>query len=531
MQVNRDIVDALNDDIVGGILLDVPLTKRGASSYVGICPFHAERSPSFHVHSKKNIFKCFGCGESGDLIAFKQKFHKLSFTESIDMLASEKGMKISHKDVIEIPDGEAECYVINDRLQSEYLSHRRTEYLTSRGLSEQTISFFGIGYSNGVTTTEDMAKSGMLSEKGNELMRNRITFPIKNKYGRVIAFGGRTLDERWKEKKIPKYLNTGASLVYDKSRTLFNLWNAEQHIKDKKVCIVVEGYMDVVGLWDKGIYNVVGVCGTSFTELQCKEISRMASSIIFAYDNDEAGRKALNRSIGICLRIGVEPSYVLLKADPDEVVMKIGKDGFEFILSNAKNYIEEFISTYEGCTNTRQTELIAVIKSNLQHCVNPIFKIGTIRRICERLGLPTSVIDESMGRFMFHTSITIIEIDFEDKFLKLLNSYSDKYVNDTNVVNIMAGQMNNLDCFSSNFNTIIASICAGDMSGLELYEKEKNSDMEAEECLSHMIQVYEKQVVKCMIKQNRNNISNAKSDEELEVYLKAEDKLKSIIKE
>ncbi len=336
-------------NIVDVISSVVPL-KRAGTNYKGICPFHNEKTPSFIVSEQKQIFTCFGCGATGDVIEFTKRYHNISFQEAVEKLAQQYGIEITNLYDQKGPDKEP-FYAIN-KLAAKYFfdaikkpNNDGFKYMTRRKFTPETITKFGIGWAdsdwqslydylkkNGVTDEQMLEISlASKSDKGKvyDKFRNRVIFPIINTRGKVIGFGGRIVGEG-----DPKYLNSTESLVFQKKYNLFGLNLSRQEIQQEGYAIVVEGYMDVAALYQEGIKNVVASCGTALTEQQAKLLKRYTDKVILCYDADAAGVSAALRGIDILRDAGLEVRVLHVDdgKDPDEFVKKHGPDAFRKLI-------------------------------------------------------------------------------------------------------------------------------------------------------------------------------------------------------
>jgi DNA primase len=351
-------------DIVELIERRVPL-KRAGSEFQACCPFHDEKTPSFTVSPKKQFYHCFGCGAHGSVIGFLMQYEGLEFRDAVEELARASGLEVpSSGRQQQRPD--IGLYDILQDCSKFYVEELRkhpeaVEYLKGRGLSGEICRDFDIGYapagwheliSRLGTDSKKMdllKKAGMLSE-GNrgqyDKFRNRIMFPIHDRRGRVIAFGGRDLSDAG-----PKYLNSPETTLYHKSRELYGLYLARQRSNRLDHIIVVEGYMDVVALAQFGFKNVVATSGTATTDLQVELLFRAADTIVFCFDGDEAGRKAAWRALEATLpklREGLQAKFLFLPdgEDPDSMVRKHGQSVFAQQIETASTLSEFFFDHF-----------------------------------------------------------------------------------------------------------------------------------------------------------------------------------------
>lgn len=403
-------------EIIGEV---VELRRRGIN-YIGLCPFHQEKTPSFTVSPEKSIYKCFGCGKAGNALTFMMDYYGYSFQESLKILASKAGVrfedykskksdgKISKRDVIlEILEKANEYY---HKLLRATSGKSVLAYFHNRGFNDETINEFSLGYS--LDSWDDIlkqlnklgyedsivAESGLLvknEENGTyyDRFRGRAMFPVQDKFGKVVGFGARILTET---KSQPKYINTPQTLVYDKSKTLYGLFQAKNEIRAKKFAIMVEGYADVISLHQAGFKNAISSSGTSLTTEQLAILKSYCKKIYFVYDADEAGIKATERGLELAIKQGFEIFIVMLPKgeDPDSLIKKHGKTLFSKYLEEATNFIDFIIEMKKKQTNinsaSEKTELIRYllglitkIPDRLQHDIY-ISKIASSLNLTEK---------------------------------------------------------------------------------------------------------------------------------------------------
>jgi len=345
-------------DIIGRV---VSLKKTG-SNYKGLCPFHNEKTPSFVVSEDKQIFTCFGCGATGDVISFAQKYYNLEFMEAVEKLAAECGVTIDNE--YDGDSGERELLFKINREAAKYFymvfrsgDNPGRTYMEKRGISEEILKKFGIGYADdrwdslfGYLTglgypAEKMLKLGLISvSKGKyyDKYRNRVMFPIINTSGKVIGFGGRAVGEA-----MPKYLNSQESSIFMKKNNLYGLNLTRQEISKENCAILVEGYMDVIGLYQGGVRNVSASLGTALTESQARLLKRYTKNVVLSYDADDAGRAAALRGIEILnsQKCRVKVLHVTDGKDPDEFIKKQGKNEFLKLVEGALPYADYRIAS------------------------------------------------------------------------------------------------------------------------------------------------------------------------------------------
>ncbi len=350
-------------EIVGGF---VKLKKRGAN-YLGLCPFHNEKTPSFTVSPAKEIYKCFGCGRSGNSISFLMEHEKYSYTEALRWLANKYNVEIEETetspeikqqqqlaDSLYIVNGFAQKYFSDNLFNNEEGTDIGLSYLKERGFREDVIRKFQLGYClqqrdafakaaiAAQYNVDILQKSGLVVLRDDNLVdnyRGRIIFPVHNNTGKVIGFGARIIG---KNDKAPKYINTPENELYIKSKILYGSYLARQAIDRADECLLVEGYTDVVSLHQAGIENVVASGGTSLTTDQLRLVKKYTNNLTIIYDGDSAGIKAALRGLDMALEEGLNVKLVLIpdKEDPDSYVNKIGASQFrEFINTNKKDVI------------------------------------------------------------------------------------------------------------------------------------------------------------------------------------------------
>jgi len=350
-------------DVIGGF---VKLKKRG-SNYLGLCPFHNEKTPSFTVSPSKELYKCFGCGKSGNTISFVMEHEKYSYVEALKWLANRYGIEIEEtfqsdeqRQQVQVAES---LFIVNSFAQ-QFFSRMLFEteegqdiglsYLKERGFREDIIKKFQLGYSpeqRDAFTREAIAKqynaeilikAGLSANRNEQLVdnyRGRVIFPIHNHSGKVLGFGARILKSN---DKAPKYINTPENEIYIKSKILYGSYFARQAIDKADECLLVEGYTDVVSLHQAGIENVVASGGTSLTPDQLRLIRKYTNNLTIIYDGDSAGVKAALRGLDLALEEGLNVKLVLIpdKEDPDSYVNKVGASSFrDFIQKNKKDFI------------------------------------------------------------------------------------------------------------------------------------------------------------------------------------------------
>lgn len=378
MRYSDELIDEIRNrnDIVDVISQYVVL-KRSGRNFFGLCPFHKEKSPSFSVSPDKQIFHCFGCGVGGNVFHFVSKIENISFREALETLAEKAGIELptleSDTDnkllqlkskVYEINKCAAEFYHENLYKPS---AKPAQEYVKKRKMDNATLKNFMIGYSNnsynelynmlkekGFTEEEILASSLVNKTKEGKFIdrfRGRLMFPIQDVRNRVIAFGGRVLDD-----SKPKYINSPENIVYSKGRHLFGLNVAKKYENKMKKIIIVEGYMDAISLHQRGIHNVVASLGTAMTDAQGHLLRNNSEQVVISYDSDGAGQAATMRGLEILQSMGCDIRILQIEGakDPDEFVVKYGPERFLKQVDNAISLVEYKVKVLKGNLNLEQ---------------------------------------------------------------------------------------------------------------------------------------------------------------------------------
>jgi len=410
--VTEVLLDAA--DVVAIVSEYVQLKKTG-SNHKGLCPFHNEKSPSFMVSESKQLYHCFGCGASGNAIGFIMAIENFDFLDALEFLAEKIGFDLSpyleksnqrdmtpiKKDLYEVTKLTAIRYYKNLQSNKEAL-----HYLLDRGLSAETIKKFGLGYSldkwddiiSYIEKTNYSSKQlvdvGLIiPRKDNsghyDRFRNRIMFPIFNVKGKVIGFGGRVMD-----KELPKYLNSPETIIFNKSDTLYGLNFAKNEISKQRKLIVVEGYMDVISLYQYDVKNVVATLGTALTERHGKLLKRYADEVILSYDSDEAGKNAALKGIEVLKKTGLKVRVLTLTdgMDPDDYIKKFGRPKFIDAINNAMYYVDYKIEIIKAKHNLQTNEgisdFIKDIIEVLKDLESDVEKNLYLEKVSSEVGVP-----------------------------------------------------------------------------------------------------------------------------------------------
>jgi len=410
-------------DIVEVVSDFVTLRKAGRN-FVGLCPFHKEKTASFTVNPEKQIFHCFGCGEGGNAVTFLMKVNTMTYPEALRHLAGKMGIEIPRKPSVpaEKRGPRAAILEVNERAASFYAGNLQgpggkeaREYLEKRGIRGETAQAFRLGYApNDWTglkkrlereriplTAAEQAGLLLSREDGSpyDRFRRRILFPIEDASGRVIAFGGRIIGDG-----EPKYLNSPETPVFVKGRNLFGIRQAKEMIRKKGYAFLVEGYFDVVSLWNAGVKNALASLGTALTEDQIHLLKRYTKDVAVVFDSDPAGRKALDRSLEMFLAADVEARAVFLPegADPDDFVRSSGAAALEELVQRSPTLMDYYLDTLAGSRETLAERRAAAqgAVAMLSKVEDPIKRNLLLKRISEKTGLDQSVLKGQVGKAM-----------------------------------------------------------------------------------------------------------------------------------
>lgn len=411
------IMDAARiEEVVGDF---VRLKKRG-SNYVGLCPFHNEKTPSFSVSAVKGIYKCFGCGKSGNAVGFIMEHEHFTYREALVYLAARYQIPVEEreqtpeerreetlKESLYIVNGFAQNYFTRYLLESAEGREIGLPYFSERGLRSDIIEQFKLGYcpeEGNLFTTEALhagyrmellRQLGLSTQAGQDFFRGRVIFTIHGVSGKVVGFAGRTLSA---DKKVPKYINSPETEIYVKSKIVYGLHQARKSISDKDLCFLVEGYMDVLSMYQAGIENTVASSGTSLTQDQVRLIKRYTSNLTIIYDGDPAGVKAALRGLDIALEEGMNVKVVLLpeNEDPDTFVHASGKEGFlRYVGENQKDIIHLRTALFleeAGDDPAKVAGIIRDIVGSIARIPDPITRSLYIKQTAKKLQVEEEIL-------------------------------------------------------------------------------------------------------------------------------------------
>jgi DNA primase len=398
--------------------------KKAGRNYTGLCPFHQEKTPSFTVNREKQMFYCFGCGEGGSAITLLMKIANMTFPEAIKSLAEKTGVILPLRSVNK--DGSSkdslreEITGLNLKVAQQFSRNLNSsegkvarEYLQIRGISEEAIKHFRLGfapdtwrsltdYIEGSGSSLKLAEQAGLIVPGKEesfydRFRGRLIFPIENVFGEIVAFGGRVM-----EKGEPKYLNSPESPVYIKGKNLYGLNKAKEEIRKQGFALIVEGYLDLISLWNAGIRNVVATLGTALTRDHLDLLRRYTPNVVALFDPDEAGKKALDRSLELFLSMNMHAKALILPegCDPDDYVKKYGKEKLDELIKLAPAISDYYIENVlgNGKTFEENRDLVKTATEFIGKIGDEIERNLFIKRVAEKLGIPQELLKKEIHK-------------------------------------------------------------------------------------------------------------------------------------
>lgn len=418
-----DFIEQLKSsvDIVAVAGQYVRLKRSGGSHrWVGLCPFHSEKTPSFSVHAAHQFFKCFGCGLGGDVIRFVMEIERLTFWEAVKLLAERHGIPLPRREYADAETKlraalyrmhELAAQVFTRALQADGAVKVRA-YLERRGVQRALIEEFGLGYADpsGAVlarlferegfTAEEMEASGLVLRRAEggffDRFRGRLMFPIHSESGKIIAFAGRALEQG----EEPKYLNSAESAIYRKSQLLYNLHRAKEAIRKLDRAVLVEGYMDVIGLWSAGVRHAVASCGTALTAQQVRTLRRHSENVIVNFDPDAAGAGATERSIQVLLDENAQVRILALDGglDPDEYVRQRGAVAYLERLEAAPGYFHWLADRARARWDLRTTEgrlaALRFLLPAVQRIPDKLERAAVASELASYLGIEAGVVLE-----------------------------------------------------------------------------------------------------------------------------------------
>ncbi len=407
-------------DIVSVVGAHVRLKRQSGNRYLGLCPFHTEKTPSFSVHGALQIYKCFGCGKSGDVFSFLMELQGLSFIETLKLLAQQQGKEMPRKGggpgadaAARTREGLLQVHEFTQRFLVEQLKSRRgagaMRYLRQRGLGLEEIEEFGLGYAPSGDALmsylkgKDLRRSHVLesglvgqSDRDSSVyarFRDRLMFPIHSDGGNLIGYGGRSLEAD----RQPKYLNSPETPIYRKNAVLYNIHRARTAMRQSNLAVLVEGYMDVIGVWRAGIRNAVATCGTALTSRQISMLRRHCDTVVVNFDSDSAGQAAAERSVEMLLRDGLSVRVLELPSglDPDEYCREHGGESYRQQLEAAPAYFHWLLdrsrTQFDLSTSDGRTKAFEHLLRSVVLLPDEVQQATTVTDLAQHIGLPQSL--------------------------------------------------------------------------------------------------------------------------------------------
>lgn len=442
--VDNNIVNDIRKsvDIVDVISKYVPLVARG-KNFFGVCPFHDDHSPSMSVSKDKQIYKCFSCGATGNVFNFVQDYENVSFREALKILADMAGISVSgldvksnkrdvHKSLYDIYDVSSKLYINN--LNTNYGVSAK-EYLHNRGITDDLIKEFQIGLSlkekdlltrllvKKGFSNKDMVDSGLIIKNDygySDIYSNRIMFPLYDVSGKIVGYSGRI----YNGEDTSKYINTRETAIFKKGEILYNYHRAKESCRKKNVVIITEGFMDVIRCHSVGVTNVVAAMGTAFTKEHVMLIRKLARDVILCFDGDKAGAKATESCINLLLQYNITPKVVRLEEnlDPDEYILKYGKDKFIEKINNPINVMDfklSYLKNDKDLTSTvDMSSYVNSVIDELKKIDDDILREISLKKISEESKLDINFLRDKLD--------SIIEVKEVKKVIKK-NDIIDRY--------------------------------------------------------------------------------------------------------
>jgi DNA primase len=443
MRISEEIIEQVrtSNDIVEVISSYVRLKRRG-KNYIGLCPFHQEKTPSFTVSAEKQMYHCFGCHKGGNVFTFVMEHDKVAFTEAVRSLASKAGIVIPEGPATETQTEQEGLYAacryaglnFHTNLTKTDEGRSAMEYFHGRGFSDDTIAMFGLGYSmnswdNLITraqiegiTTDTLFKAGLARRREDgsvyDYFRGRAMFPIMSVTGRVIGFGARKMRED--DAIVGKYINSPETQIYNKSRVLFGLFHTKEAIRGEEHALMVEGYADLISLYQAGIQNVVASSGTALTDEQLQLVARYTKKLILLYDADLAGSDATLRGVDMALEQDFDVRIVRLPQgeDPDTYVRKVGGKEFREFVAKSISFIdfkaERFYQSGAFSTPEGKTEAVRSIVQSIAKMKDELKRNFYVKEVAQKYDVYESILYKELERWLGQGSKTLARPTFDE---------------------------------------------------------------------------------------------------------------------
>ncbi len=406
--IDREKIDEINrqTDIVSLVGQYVNLKKLGRN-YRGLCPFHSEKNPSFYVNPEKGIYYCFGCQKGGNAVSFLMEYEKLDFPEAIKRLAKNLGIEIDttrglrYKELYEVNEQASQFYT---QCLNRDIGRRGQDYLQKRNLNLEKLKTFRLGYapsSGGLVTfmrqkgfsIDRLNKAGLISTN-RELFRDRLIFPIFNLSGRIIGFGGRGIDDQIQ----PKYLNSPETPIFKKGEGLYGLYQSKERVREKGEVLLVEGYFDLLSVYQHGFENMCAPLGTALTDTQAMLLSRYTKKVMILFDGDLSGLKAALRAVGLLINAQVDVHVVMLPtgSDPDSIVNQQGVEALKEYIAGAVDFFHFYRKVVKTETLEQEIGLIKDLIQIISRIQDPIRFDRYLKYIAHVFDIKVETIQQEM---------------------------------------------------------------------------------------------------------------------------------------
>ncbi len=520
-------------DIVEIISSYLPLIAKG-KNFFGVCPFHSDHSPSMSVSKEKQIYTCFSCGATGNVYNFIMDYENVSFIEAVKIVANKAGFILNINDDLKT-DKNKKLYDIYNISQKFYMNNINTangidakKYLEKRNINNDCIKEFGIGLAidsrdsllklllNKNYDAKDIEKAGLVIKNNygySDMYSDRIMFPLFDLTGKIVGYSGRVYNKDIK----PKYYNTKETEIFKKGETLYNYHKAKESVRENNKLIVVEGFMDVIRMYTIGITNVVAAMGTAVTKNQALLMKRLSNEIILCFDGDEAGNEATNSCINELLKIGISPKIVRLEQnlDPDEYILKYGKEKFVNKIENPMNSMEykmNYLKKEKDLQNNfEMAQYVESVINELSNIDNDIYRELTLQKLSDESKLNIDYLRSKINKN------EKIKIDNKEKTIKK-NKYE---IIEQNLIYQMLCSKEAIKIFAKNRPLIENEINKKIINKIGLYYKEKGNII-----LADIITYFDSELRKVVNSIINSNVDKDYDEKELMSYINSLNKRK-----
>lgn len=520
-------------DIVEIISSYLPLVAKG-KNFFGVCPFHSDHSPSMSVSKEKQIYTCFSCGATGNVFNFIMDYENVSFMEAVKIVADKAGIILNINKSLN-NDKNKKLYDIYNITQKFYMNNINTatgidakKYLEKRNINSDCIKEFGIGLAmdskdsllklllNKNYDAKDIEKAGLLIKNNygySDMYSDRIMFPLFDLTGKIVGYSGRVYNKDIK----PKYYNTKETEIFKKGEILYNYHKAKESVRENNELIVVEGFMDVIRMYTIGITNVVAAMGTAVTKNQALLMKRLSNEIILCFDGDEAGNEATNSCINELLKIGISPKIVRLEQnlDPDEYILKYGKEKFVNKIKNPMNSMEykmNYLKKEKDLQNNfEMAQYVESVINELSNIDNDIYRELTLQKLSDESKLNIDYLRSKINKN------EKIKIDSKEKIIKK-NKYE---IIEQNLIYQMLCSKEAIKIFAKNKPLIENEVNKKIINKIGLYYKEKGNII-----LADIITYFDPELRKVVNSIINSNVNKDYDEQELMSYINSLNKRK-----